>query len=174
MPYPLSDNAVEREALWAQRIRTTRPSAVAPSARPRADGATRTSGMLRHIPAMFAFAAAKPAAAAARYWWKTPDEYLRKIGFKATVVDPCLYYRWIEDKYWLTALVVDDMILATNDTTGRFGTELGKRFEVKDMGDLTWCLGLQISRSRLNGYIFCSQEAYCKKILRDFTKHLKG
>ena len=43
------------------------------------------------------------------------------------------------------ALVVDDMILATNDTTGRFGTELGKLFEVKDMGDLTWCLGMQIS-----------------------------
>ena len=55
---------------------------------------------------------------AARCWWKTLDEHLRGIGFRATVVDPCLYYRWIEDKYWLMALVVDDMILATNDTSG--------------------------------------------------------
>ena len=63
---------------------------------------------------------------------------------KATVVDPCLYYRWNGDMYWLMALVMDDMILATNDTTGKFRTELGKRFEVKDMDDLTWRLGMQI------------------------------
>ena len=72
------------------------------------------------------------------------------------------------------ALVVDDMILATNDTSGLFGKELGKRFEVKDMGDLAWCLGMQISRCRIDKYVFCSQEAYCKKILRDFAKHLEG
>ena len=75
--------------------------------------------------------------------------------------------------YWLMALVVDDMILATNDTTGPFRIELGKRFEVKDMGDLKWCLEIQISRSSLNGYVFCSQEAYCMKILCAFTKYLK-
>jgi hypothetical protein len=111
---------------------------------------------------------------AARCWWKTLDEHLRGIGFRATVVDPCLYYRWIEDRYWLMALVVDDMILATNDTSGLFGKELGKRFEVKDMGDLAWCLGMQITRCRKEKYVFCSQEAYCKKILRDFASHLNG
>ena len=72
------------------------------------------------------------------------------------------------------ALVVDNMILVTNDTTGHFGPKLGKRFEVRHSGDLTWCLGMQILRSRLDGYVFCSQEAYCKKILRDFVKHLNG
>ena len=71
------------------------------------------------------------------------------------------------------ALVVDDMILATNDTSGLFGKEVGKRFEVKDMGDLAWCLGMQVTRCRKEKYVFCSQEAYCKKILRDFAKHLE-
>jgi hypothetical protein len=111
---------------------------------------------------------------AARCWWKTLDEHLRGIGFRATVVDPCLYYRWIGDKYWLMALVVDNMILATNDTSGLLGKELSKRFEVKDMGDRAWCFGMQITRSRKEKYVFCSQEAYCNKILRDFTKHLEG
>jgi hypothetical protein len=72
------------------------------------------------------------------------------------------------------ALVVDDMILATNDTPGLFVKELGKRFEVKHMGDLAWCLGMQVTRCRKEKYIFCSREAYCKKILRDFAKHLEG
>ena len=58
---------------------------------------------------------------AARCWWKTLNEHLRGIGFRATIVDPCLYYRWIKEKYWVMALVVDDMILATNDTSGLFG-----------------------------------------------------
>jgi hypothetical protein len=62
MPYPLSDDAVEREKLWAQRIRTACPSAVAPSARPPDVGTMRTSGILRRIPAMFAVVAAMPAA----------------------------------------------------------------------------------------------------------------
>ena len=43
------------------------------------------------------------------------------------------------------ALVVNDMILATNDTSGLFGKELGKRVEVNDMDDLARCLGMQIS-----------------------------
>ena len=32
---------------------------------------------------------------------------------------------------------------------------------------------MQISRSRIDKYIFCSQEAYCKKIIWDFAKHLQ-
>lgn len=95
------------------------------------------------------------------------------MGFQLTFVDPCLYYRWIDEKYWLMTLVVDDMILATNDTTGRFGRELGKLFEVKNMGDLAWCLGMQISRSSIDKCVFCLQEAYYKKILRDLAKHLE-
>lgn len=73
---------------------------------------------------------------AGRCWWKTLDEHLRRIGFQPTVVGPCLYYRWVEEKYWLMALVADDMISATNDTLGLFGKELGRHFEVKYMGDL--------------------------------------
>ena len=72
------------------------------------------------------------------------------------------------------ALIVDNIILATHDTSGLFGKVLGKRFEVKDMGDLAWCLGMQISRSLTDKYVFCPQEASCKNILRDFAKHLEG
>ena len=62
MLYPLSDDAIEREALWAQSTEARRPSAVAPPARPHAVGTTRTSGILRRVPAMFVVAAASPAA----------------------------------------------------------------------------------------------------------------
>ena len=83
---------------------------------------------------------------------------------QATIVDPYLYYMWVGEKYWLMALVVNGMILAMNNTSGIFGKELRECFEVKDMGDRVWCLGMQISRCCIKKYIFCSQKAYCKKI----------
>ena len=71
------------------------------------------------------------------------------------------------------ALVVNGIVLATNDTSGLFGKELGNHFEVKDIGNLAWCLGMQIIRPRIDKYVFCSQEAYCKNILQEFAKHLE-
>ena len=81
-----------------------------------------------------------------------------------TIVDPCLYYRWIEDKYWLMALVVDDMILAKNNTIWLFEEELGRRFEVKATGDLAWCLGCESWGLTPKYTFFCLQDAYSMNI----------
>ena len=62
LPYPISDDAIKRETLWAQSTQSGRPSSVATPARPRTAGTTRTNGILRRVPAMFVVAAASPTA----------------------------------------------------------------------------------------------------------------
>ena len=66
-------------------------------------------------------------------------------------------------EYWLISLVADDMIMATNNTSGLLGEKLEKRLEIKDMGDLAWSLGRQISRCCINRYVFCSKDAYLQE-----------
>ena len=67
-------------------------------------------------------------------------------------------------------LYVDDILLATNDIgmlheTKRF---LSKKFEMKDLGDDSFVLGMQIHRDRSRGILGLSQKRYIEKILTSF------
>ena len=68
------------------------------------------------------------------------------------------------------ALYVDDMLLATNDKgllhkTKRF---LSKQFDMKDLGDASFVLGIQIYRDRSRGILSLSQKSNIDKVLKRF------
>ena len=68
---------------------------------------------------------------------------------------------------------VDEMLLATNDIgmlheTKRF---LSKKFEMKDLGDASFVLGIQIHRDRSLGILGLSQKSYIEKNLKRFGMH---
>ena len=46
--------------------------------------------------------------------------------------------------------------------------ELGKRFEITDLGNIHWLLGMKITRNHQNRTITLSQGAYIESILNDF------
>jgi hypothetical protein len=52
---------------------------------------------------------------AARLWEKLIDSILKKIGFKATTHEPCLYYGTFEGQYTLFLRQVDDFAIATTN-----------------------------------------------------------
>ena len=46
---------------------------------------------------------------------------------------------------------------------------LSKKFEMKDLGDASFVLGIQIHRDRSRGILGLSQKSYIEKILKRFV-----
>ena len=67
-------------------------------------------------------------------------------------------------------LYVDDILLTSSDIglmhkTKRF---LAKNFEMKDLGDASFVLGIQIHRDRSWGILGLSQKIYIEKVLKRY------
>ena len=85
-------------------------------------------------------------------------------------MDDCIYHKFSGSKYIFLVLYVDGILLATNDTcllheTKRF---LSKQFEMKDHGDTSFVLGIQIYRDHSRGILGLSQKRYMDKVLKRF------
>ena len=65
---------------------------------------------------------------------------------------------------------VDDILLATNDISLLHETKrfLSKQYEMKDLGDASFVLGIQIYRDRSRGILRLSQKRYIDKVLKRF------
>ena len=70
----------------------------------------------------------------------------------------------------IIAVYVDDTILASNDTAmlAAEKRELCKRFEMEDLGEINYCLGMQIKRDRNEKVLKISQKAYLENVLKKF------
>ncbi|XP_065213277.1 uncharacterized protein LOC135840583 [Planococcus citri] len=106
-----------------------------------------------------------------RCWNKKFAEELKKLGFEADVNDPCLF--WIRNGKFQGFLIiyVDDMIFAGNDLKilNRYIKKLKRIFKMKDMGEPTKFLGLNVKRDRKNRILTLDQSDYCQEILKRFN-----
>jgi hypothetical protein len=108
-----------------------------------------------------------------RNWWLLISQFLRDIGFKATVSDPCLFFmRSKSGRLLLLFLFVDDMQVsyhaADADEWSQLKAQLVQRFNTKDMGPSTWILGMRIKRNRKTRTITLDQELYVTKALQRY------
>ena len=87
---------------------------------------------------------------ASRYWFNTIDEFLKNSGNVQYNSDPCLYIKREGDNLMLIALYVDDLLLASNNKKmlRKEKEALKRRFEMKDLREVHYCLGIQIERKR--------------------------
>ena len=107
---------------------------------------------------------------ASRCWFYTMDVLLRKIGFTQCDGDSCIYLKRENTKFVMLALYVDDLLLASND--GKMlrcvKLELMKHLKMKDLGEATFCLGIEIMRDRKNRKMKLSQKGYLENLLKRF------
>ena len=70
-------------------------------------------------------------------------------------------------------LYVDDILLAGNNLQMINATKqwLSSVFEMKDMGEARYILGVEIVRNRPKKLLGMCQEAYIKRVLKRFRKH---
>ncbi|XP_021819565.1 uncharacterized protein LOC110761405 [Prunus avium] len=103
---------------------------------------------------------------APRAWNAKFTGYLPAIGFKVSQSDPSLFIKNTGSDIIVLLLYVDDIILTGSNTSLVQETigNLASVFELKDMGLLTYFLGLQISYAS-TGTIFVNQHKYAKELL---------
>ena len=74
-------------------------------------------------------------------------------------------------KYIFLVLYVNDILLATNDLnllrdTNKF---LSRNFEMKDLGDASYVLGIQIYQDRYTNILGLSQKGYIEKLFQRYV-----
>ena len=83
--------------------------------------------------------------------------------------DHYVYVKWSKGNFLILSLYVNDILLAKNDkkiiTTQGW---LSSKFEMKDMGEASYVLGVKILRDHSRKLFGLSQETYIKKILERF------
>ena len=109
---------------------------------------------------------------AGRTWYDTiHDAFVRDYGFRRMEADHCLYLvRWENGNFILVLLFVDDLALASNSRgmLDGFKKSLMEKFEMKDLGELRWFLGMRVTRDRERRTLGIDQSQYIEKMVSNY------
>ena len=88
--------------------------------------------------------------------------------------DNCLFVKNIGDEIYLISLYVDDILVAGSNLkeVERIKRQFTERYEMKDLGELNFYLGMKITRSE--EFIKLDQEKYIREILDKYDYLLRG
>ncbi|KAM1246265.1 hypothetical protein ACFX2J_042353 [Malus domestica] len=102
---------------------------------------------------------------APRAWNEKFTSFLPGLGFKSSFADPSLFVKHNAAGTVVLLLYVDDIILTGSSSIliDDVIVELTKEFEMKDLGQLNYFLGLQVTYH--SGGLFVSQSKYIKDLL---------
>eukprot|EP00253_Pinus_taeda_P029319 PITA_29319 len=90
-----------------------------------------------------------------RAWYAKKDNFLLDTGFSRCHSDNMVYTKKVGKSLIILVLYVDDIILTSSDPNliNHMKSNLKKKFEMTDLGNLHYFLGLQVLQSK-EGYVF--------------------
>lgn len=106
-----------------------------------------------------------------RTWNVTMNDYLVKdLGFTRLACEFCIYYRTTRAGTVFTGVHVDDFLLAASspDASAEFKRQLRLKWEISDLGEAKFCVGICLERNRAARTISLSQVALIDKIIHEF------
>ncbi|KAK2578606.1 hypothetical protein KPH14_001023 [Odynerus spinipes] len=105
---------------------------------------------------------------AGRRWHETLGTKFKELGFVPSAADPCVFYSGEGEDIVMAAVYVDDILVASRNEKAieDLMTHLSKSFEIRNLGEVKYCLGIEFSR--LNGEIVMNQKGYINDILCRF------
>ena len=105
-----------------------------------------------------------------RQWYSKFNNTILSYGFVENTVDTCIYMKVTGSQFVILELYVDDILLAANDKGMLRDVKafLSKNFEMKDMGEASYVIGIEIFHDRSQGVLGLSQKAYINKVLERY------
>ena len=102
-----------------------------------------------------------------RAWFDRFRRAMCGMGYRQCNGDHTLFYRHSGNRITILAVYVDDIVITGDDTLeiAQLKENLSKEFEVKDLGQLRYFLGIEIARSARG--IVLSQRKYVLDLLND-------
>jgi hypothetical protein len=106
-----------------------------------------------------------------REWYGMLSGMMHRFGFTRCEVEHAVFYRYAGQDAIIVAVDVDDLTMAGNSRNAirRFKDELRTVVNIKDLGDLSWLLGIEVKRDRVLRTISLSQRAYIERIIARFN-----
>src|SRR6266508_2788787 len=94
-----------------------------------------------------------------------------KLGYTTSQANPCVRYKKKEGEYTLMDTYTDDIFGAskTDKEIQRRKDEMGKEWEIKDVGKSEYFLGLRVQQDMDEGTVQLTQRPYWKHILNRFN-----
>ncbi|KAJ9543955.1 hypothetical protein OSB04_023662 [Centaurea solstitialis] len=101
---------------------------------------------------------------------KNPNKRIKEFGFAKSEFEPCVYTKFSGSIVTFLVLYVDEILLIGNDvpTLQSVKSWLSRCFQMKDLGEAAYILGIKIYRNRSKRLIGLSQSTYIDKILKKF------
>ncbi|KAB2630265.1 hypothetical protein D8674_007784 [Pyrus ussuriensis x Pyrus communis] len=101
-----------------------------------------------------------------RAWFDRFTQVMKKIGYYQSHSDHTLFVKRRQEKVTALIIYVDDMIITGDDCDeiSRLQRNLAAEFEMKNLGDLKYFLGVEVARSSKG--IFLSQRKYVLDLLK--------
>jgi Reverse transcriptase (RNA-dependent DNA polymerase) len=102
--------------------------------------------------------------------WYLKFHNISSEGFKPNLVDECIYLKFCESKFIFLVLYVDDILLVSNDKNILYQIKnfLFSNFEIKDFGETSSVLGIEILRERSQGILRLFQRNYIDKVFSGY------
>lgn len=109
-----------------------------------------------------------------RTWYKKFQAEMLAMGFTNEDIAPCLFIKKEGQEFIVVAIYVDDLnLFGTSKITKDTIQLLKDKFEMRDLGQTHFCLGLQFEH--LQRGIFLHQSTYTKRVLKQFNmEHAKA
>ncbi|KAM2628345.1 hypothetical protein TB2_001696 [Malus domestica] len=108
---------------------------------------------------------------ASRQWNKKFDQVIMAAGFQENKMDECVYLKVSDSKFIFLVLYVDDILLASSDISLLHATKklLTESFDMKDLGEAQFVLGIEIIRDRSKRVHGLSQKQYIDRVIKRYN-----
>lgn len=104
-------------------------------------------------------------------WNKKIDGTLKSLGFQQSKLEPCVYFRQVKGSWIIIGVYVDDLPLIYQNEKEKeeVKRKLMSIYEMKDLGRLSYFLGINVEQDDNTGEIRLDQERYIKDVLKKFN-----
>jgi len=104
-------------------------------------------------------------------WSEELEKFFIDSGFNRSQVDQGVYFQRTDQEHTVITVLVDDMATTSAHLSDIvvFKVQLRMRFEITNLGELKWLLGLKVERDHAKRTIVLSQEAYVNTVLERFN-----
>ncbi|KAK4254159.1 hypothetical protein QN277_020331 [Acacia crassicarpa] len=102
-----------------------------------------------------------------RAWFDRFTRVMKKHGFTQGQSDHTLFVKHYNGKMTILTVYVDDIILTGDDEVeiNQIKKALAREFQIKDLGEMKYFLGMEVARSK--GGIYISQRKYVLDLLKE-------
>ena len=102
-----------------------------------------------------------------REWYAVIDGFFLEHGFTRTFADHCVYVFQHGNTLVIVPLYVDDLLMgySDEDEMGKIKAHLERRFEMKDLGPVSWVLGMRVTYDFGIGRLSVDQSQYVTTVL---------